>query len=90
MMASYDQKNPAAIKRLIANGAVLRPFSQQILSAAFDASNQVYAEIMASNAGFKKIWDSQTAFRKDAYLWAQVSEYTYDTFMMMQQRAGKL
>ena len=28
--------------------------------------------------------------RKDAYLWAQVAEYTYDTFMMIQQRNGKL
>ena len=30
------------------------------------------------------------AFKKDAYLWAQVGEYTFDTFMMIQQRAGKL
>jgi TRAP-type mannitol/chloroaromatic compound transport system substrate-binding protein len=60
------------------------------LKACFDAANQTYAEITASNPGFKKIWDSQTAFRKDAYLWAQVSEYTYDTFMMLQQRGGKL
>jgi len=90
MMASYDQKNPAALRSLVANGAVLKPFSQEILSAAFDAANEVYAEFMASNAMFKKVWDSQTAFRKEAYLWAQVSEYTYDTFMMLQQRSGKL
>jgi TRAP-type mannitol/chloroaromatic compound transport system substrate-binding protein len=53
-------------------------------------SQTTYAEISASNPGFKKIFDSQAAFRKDAYLWAQISEYTFDTFMMMQQRAGKL
>jgi TRAP-type mannitol/chloroaromatic compound transport system substrate-binding protein len=90
MMASYDQKNPAALKRLVAGGAQLRPFNQEILSACFDASNEVYAEINASNASFKKIYDSQTAFRGDAYLWAQVSEYTFDTFMMIQQRNGKI
>jgi TRAP-type mannitol/chloroaromatic compound transport system substrate-binding protein len=90
MMASYDQKNPAALRRLVAGGAQLRPFSQEVLSACFDASNQTYAEINASNAAFKKIFDSQTAFRKDAYLWAQISEYTFDTFMMIQQRNGKL
>ena len=90
MMASYDQKNPAAIKRLVANGAQLRPFSQDILAAVFQAANETYAEITASNEGFKKIWDSQTAFRKDAFLWAQVAEYSYDTFMMVQQRNGKL
>jgi TRAP-type mannitol/chloroaromatic compound transport system substrate-binding protein len=90
MMASYDQKNPAAIRRLVAAGAQLRPYSQEILAACFDAANKIYAEITASNAAFKKIYDSQAAFKKDAYLWAQVSEYTYDTFMMIQQRNGKL
>jgi TRAP-type mannitol/chloroaromatic compound transport system substrate-binding protein len=90
MMASYDQKNPAALRRLVAGGAQLRPFSREILQACFDASNTTYAEIAGSNAAFKKIYDSQTAFRKDAYLWAQISEYTFDTFMMIQQREGKL
>ena len=50
MMASYDQKNPAALRRLVAGGAELRPFSQEILSACFDAANATYAEITASNA----------------------------------------
>jgi TRAP-type mannitol/chloroaromatic compound transport system substrate-binding protein len=90
MMASYDYKNPAALKRLVAGGAQLRPFSQEVLSACFDASNATYADISATNAAFKKVFDSQTAFRKDAYLWAQISEYTFDTFMMIQQRSGKL
>ena len=39
---------------------------------------------------FKKIKDSQDAFKRDAYLWAQIAEYNYDTFMMVQQQAGKL
>jgi TRAP-type mannitol/chloroaromatic compound transport system substrate-binding protein len=90
MMASYDQKNPAALKRLVANGALLRPFSPEVLSACFEAANATYTELSAANAAFKKIYDSQTAFRRDAYVWAQVSEYTFDTFMMLQQRAGKL
>jgi hypothetical protein len=30
------------------------------------------------------------AYRKDAYLYWQVPEYTFDTFMMIQQRAGKI
>jgi TRAP-type mannitol/chloroaromatic compound transport system substrate-binding protein len=90
MMASYDYKNPAALKSLVANGAQLRPFSADILAACYKASIDTYAEITASNAAFKKIYDSQSAFKKDAYLWAQVSEYTFDTFMMIQQREGKL
>jgi TRAP-type mannitol/chloroaromatic compound transport system substrate-binding protein len=90
MLQKYDFLNPTAVKSLVANGAQLRPFSPEILEACFNASNEVYAEITASNAGFKKIWDSLTAFRKEHFLWAQVAEYNYDTFMMIQQRAGKI
>jgi TRAP-type mannitol/chloroaromatic compound transport system substrate-binding protein len=90
MLQKYDYVNAAAIRRLVAQGAQLRPFSQEILSACFDASNKIYDEMMASNAGFKKVWDSIVGFRKDFYLWDQVAEYNFDTFMMIQQRAGKL
>ncbi len=90
MLASYDYKNPTAIKSLVANGAQLRPFPQDVLSACFDAAQATYAEISATNATFKKIKDSQDAFKRDAYLWAQIAEYNYDTFMMVQQQAGKL
>ena len=90
MLQMYDYVNPPAIKRLVAAGAQLRPFSQEILSACFDASNKVYADMSATNPNFKKIWESLTAFRKEYYLWTQLTEYNFDTFMMIQQRAGKL
>ncbi|PWK65754.1 TRAP transporter substrate-binding protein [Aminobacter sp. AP02] len=90
MLSAYDWLNTAALKRLVAAGAQLRPFSPEIMSASFDAANQTYAEIEASNATFKKTWDSIKEFRKDYYLNMQVAEYNYDTFMMIQQRGGKL
>ncbi|WP_151719314.1 TRAP transporter substrate-binding protein [Gemmobacter serpentinus] len=90
MLQKYDFKNPTAIKSLVANGAQLRPFSPEILSACFEAANAVYAEMEATNAPFKKIWESIKAFRSENYTWAQIAEYNYDTFMMMQQNAGKL
>lgn len=90
MLQEYDYKNALAIKSLVANGAQLRPFSVEILSACYDKANEVYAEITSTNPEFKKIWDSIVAFRKDYYVNAQISEYTYDTFMMIQQRNGKL
>jgi TRAP-type mannitol/chloroaromatic compound transport system substrate-binding protein len=90
MLQKYDYLNPTALRNLVANGAQLRPFSQEILAACFDAANEVYGELTASNAAFKKIWDSITAFRKDYYLNMQIAEYNYDTFMMLQQRANKL
>jgi TRAP-type mannitol/chloroaromatic compound transport system substrate-binding protein len=90
MMAKYDAVNPAAIKRLVAGGAKLRPFPQDVMEASFNAANETYAEVAATNAAFKKVLDAMVAFRADQYLWIQVSESTYDTFMMGQQRKKAL
>jgi len=78
----YDARNPAALKRLVANGAQLRPFSQSIMEACLKASIEVNTETSATNPDYKKVWDSIVAFRNDEYLWWQVAEYTYDTFMI--------
>ena len=80
--ARYDARNPAALKRLVANGTQLRPFPQSVMEACLKASNEVNAETSAANPDFKKVWDSIVAFRNDEYLWWQVAEYTYDTFMI--------
>jgi len=80
--ARYDARNPAALKRLVAAGAQLRPFPQTVMEACLKASNEVNAETSAANPDFKKVWDSIVAFRNDEYLWWQVAEYTYDTFMI--------
>src|SRR5215216_4865764 len=80
--AKYDARNPAALKRLIANGTQLKPFSQPILEACLKAANEVYTETSAKNADFKKVYDNLAAFRNEEYLWWQVAEYTYDTFMI--------
>jgi TRAP-type mannitol/chloroaromatic compound transport system substrate-binding protein len=90
MQAKYDALNPAALKRLAAAGAKLSPFSNEIMEACFGAANQLYDETMAKNADFKKIYEHQKAFRADQYLWFQISEYTFDTFMMIQQRKRAL
>ena len=90
MLSEYDYKNPTALKTLVQSGAQLRPFSQEIMQASFDATQEVYAEINGSNPAFKKIYDSMVAYRNDTYLWQQVAEYTFDTFMMIKQREGAL
>ena len=80
--AKYDARNPLALKRLVAGGAQLRPFSQPIMEACLKAANEVYADISSKNADFKKVYDNMIAFRNDEYLWWQVAEYTFDTFMI--------
>ena len=86
MLAKYDARNPAALKKLAASGAKLHPFPQDVLEACFNAAKETYAEMNATNAAFKKVHDAMTAFRADAYLWSQFSEYQFDQFMMGQQR----
>ncbi len=90
MMARYDMQNPAALRRLVKAGAILRPFSEPVLDACFKASNEAYAEISAKNPQFKKTYEAMTAVRAEDYLWFQLSEHTSDTYMMIQQRKNAL
>src|SRR5215469_11344826 len=82
MTGKYDAANPPAIKRLVAGGVLLRPFSQEIMEACYKAANQVYAETGATNPRFKKIYESLAAFRSESYLWWQVDEMGFDSFQV--------
>ncbi len=82
MQARYDARNPLALEHLVAAGAQLRPFSPEILEACLAAANEVYAEISAQNADFKRVFEHMKAFRGDSYLWWQVAELGFDTFMV--------
>jgi TRAP-type mannitol/chloroaromatic compound transport system substrate-binding protein len=80
--AKYDAYNAPAIKRLVAAGAQLRPFSPEILDAALKATNELFTEISSRNANFKKLYESMTTFRNEQYQWHQVCEATYDGYMI--------
>lgn len=86
MLARYDIQNPPAMRRLMKSGTILRPFSEEVLDACFNASNEIYAEIMAKNAKFKKAYEAMKEVRSESYLWSQLSEHTSDTYMMLLQR----
>jgi TRAP-type mannitol/chloroaromatic compound transport system substrate-binding protein len=90
MLARYDTQNPKALREIAASGTQLRPFTQDILDAAFAANNAICLDLSSKSPYFKKAYDDQMAFRKDAYMLTQVGDYTFDTFMVIQQRAGKL
>ena len=82
MQSKYDAANPAALRRLVAGGAKLSPFSATVLDACYKAATEVYTETSAKNADFKKIYDSMVAFRGEQYLWWQVAEYGFDSYMI--------
>jgi TRAP-type mannitol/chloroaromatic compound transport system substrate-binding protein len=81
MVAKYDAQNPAALKRLVGGGTQLKPFSREILTAAYKASLEVYKEASAKSPAFKKIYESMVAFRTEQLLWFRVSEKGFDDFM---------
>jgi TRAP-type mannitol/chloroaromatic compound transport system substrate-binding protein len=88
MAARYDMQNPAALKRLVAGGVQLRPFSNDVLDACLKATNELWGEISAKNADFKKVIEAMQAYRSDEYLWWQVAEYTFDSFMIRSRTRG--
>ncbi len=81
MMAKYDQANPPALRRLLANGMKLHAFSPPIMEACFKAAKELHSEVAATNADFKKVYESLTAFSNNGYQWFQVAEVGYDNFM---------
>lgn len=88
MVAKYDAANPGAIKRLVGAGAQLRPFPQPVMEACYKAATDSYSEVSAKNADFKKVYDSMVAFRNDEYLWWQVAELGFDSFMVRMRARG--
>ena len=88
-MAKYDADNPAALRRLIAGGTELRPFSREVMQAAYKASFEVYDELSTTNPRFKKVYESWKAFREQEYLWFRVAENTFDNFVYSQQAAER-
>jgi TRAP-type mannitol/chloroaromatic compound transport system substrate-binding protein len=85
MQARYDAKNPDALKRLVGAGAKLRPMPRPIMDAAFKASQEVYADLSAKNANWKKVYDDWVKFRADQGLWFRVTEREFDNFMAAQK-----
>jgi TRAP-type mannitol/chloroaromatic compound transport system substrate-binding protein len=87
MVAKYDDLNPAALRRLLANNVKLHGFSPAIMEACFKAAKELHSEIAATNASFKKVYDSMTNYTNNGYQWFQVAELGYDSFMVRHSRA---
>ena len=85
LISKYDVGNAPAIKRLVVAGAQLRPFSLEIMDAAYTATNELFTEVAGKNPMFKKLYDSMVAFRNEQYQWHQVCEATYDNYMIRQR-----
>ncbi len=79
MMANYDVKNPLAMRKLIAQGAQLKIFSQAILDACFKASVETMDEHASKNADFKKLFENWKSFANLSNSWARASDSLLDS-----------
>ncbi|MBD7960484.1 MULTISPECIES: TRAP transporter substrate-binding protein [Comamonas] len=81
----YDARNPAALKQLVAAGAKVLPFPQQVMDASFKASMEVYAGLDKSNPDWKKVYTDYRNFQRDQVLWFRFAEGRFDNFMSTQK-----
>jgi TRAP-type mannitol/chloroaromatic compound transport system substrate-binding protein len=82
MQAEYDAKNPAALARLMKNGAKLHNFSKEIMDESYKISMAVMEEEAAKNPKFKKIYEPWKRFRQDQNQWASVAEATMQNYLI--------
>jgi len=85
MPAKYDAQNPPALRRLVASGTKLRPFPKAIMEACEKAAYEVYDELSAKSAHFKRIYPAWKKFRDEQFLWFRVAESTYDNYAFYSQ-----
>ena len=57
VLGKYDTDNVGALRRLVAGGAELRPFSREILDASYNAAQELYAENAAKNPKWRTIYE---------------------------------
>ena len=84
MMARYDNENPAALRRLVEGGVSLRAFSEEILEAAWNESNEYLQEIAAEDAQFREVYEHVMAFRDAAFPFFAGNELHYAAFAFRQ------
>src|ERR1700704_932225 len=80
MPAKYDELNPQALRRLIANGAKLRPFPRSVMEAAEKASYELYDELKPRSKHWAAVYPQWKKFRDEQFLWFRVAEQTYDNY----------
>ncbi len=81
MVSKYDAQNMPALRKLVAGGTQLKPYSKEIMEASYKAAFELYDETAAANPKFKKVYEPWTLFRQDQDLWFRVAENTFDNFV---------
>ncbi|MCB0062948.1 MAG: ABC transporter substrate-binding protein [Caldilineaceae bacterium] len=77
MLARYDARNNDALGRLLESGVELRAYSDEILSAAEEASFALYNELAEQDEDFATVFEQWQAFRERIYAWHNINEGSF-------------
>ena len=86
MVAKYDEVNPPALKRLLANGVKLHGLLTSDHGGLLQSGEGATCLIAKENPSFKKVYDFMTTYSNNGYQWFQVAELGYDSFMVRHSR----
>ncbi|MFD0669632.1 TRAP transporter substrate-binding protein [Ramlibacter sp. MAHUQ-53] len=81
MISRYDSRNPTALKQLVASGAKLRPFPQDVVAGAHKHALALFDQLSDTNPDWKKIYTDYTRFAADAHMWFRFTETPFDRYM---------
>ena len=79
--AKYDVLNPAALRRLVATGTQLRPYPREVMTALYQAAQELYGELGTQNARFKRIYEHWDKFRVEQAQWFRIAEDSAANFL---------
>jgi TRAP-type mannitol/chloroaromatic compound transport system substrate-binding protein len=80
MLANYDARNPLALRKLIAGGAKVSFFPKEVMDAAYNASQELWAELSAKNPDFAAIFPDWKKFQAEQAAWFRVAESPLDNY----------
>ena len=64
MTARYDKQNAESLAPLEEAGVQIRPYPEEIMTAAREAATELYGELTASDENFAAVFESWDAFRQ--------------------------
>jgi TRAP-type mannitol/chloroaromatic compound transport system substrate-binding protein len=77
----YDNENPQALRRLVAQGTQLRAFPKEVTQASYKAAVQLFDELSDKSPAFKKIFAHWVKFRNEHVMWQQFCDLPFDNMM---------
>jgi TRAP-type mannitol/chloroaromatic compound transport system substrate-binding protein len=86
--ARCDTLHSDGLRQIIAAGAKLRYFSQELLDASYDASFKVFEELQVKSPAFAKIYPAWKKHIDDHELYYRVGDNTYENYVYNKRVKG--